>query len=85
MEEGAKIDARNGELGHTALMVAAQNEHIEVIRYLIEKGADATMRTKDGASTVSFAPAPDSGDEKASEILDILKKASAQQRKFKLT
>ncbi len=85
IEAGAKIDVRNGELAHTALMVAAQNEHIEVIRYLIEKGADATIRTKDGASTVSFAPHPDSGNEKASEILNMLKKASAQKRKFKLT
>jgi ankyrin repeat protein len=84
VEAGAEVNARNGEAGHTAIMVSAQNEHVETVRYLLEKGADATMQTKDGASTLSFGQTG-SGTEEEKAIVKMLKNASATRRKFKIT
>jgi ankyrin repeat protein len=85
IDAGAEINARNGELGHTALMVSAQNLHLEVVKYLLEKKADATIHTKDGASTVSYCPMVSKEEEKAKEIRKLLTEASARKRKFRIS
>jgi ankyrin repeat protein len=42
------INAAGPLSGKTALHVAAEKNHIEIIKFLLEKSADSTRRDKDG-------------------------------------
>jgi ankyrin repeat protein len=51
VEKGANVNAREGYLGHTALIHASTNKNkgfSEVVRFLIEKGADVNAFDKNG-------------------------------------
>jgi ankyrin repeat protein len=41
--------------GATALILAAQNGHLEVLKLLIAKGADVNAKTKDGKTALILA------------------------------
>ena len=63
--KGADINARDIELGGaTALMMASSAGDLEVVKYLISKGADVNVRTKYGKTALSLA--------KTKEIKDVL-------------
>ncbi|MGY5852860.1 MAG: ankyrin repeat domain-containing protein [Candidatus Thorarchaeota archaeon] len=43
LEDGANIDAKDDFFSNTALHIASSNGHIEIVRYLLEKGADIVI------------------------------------------
>ncbi len=51
---GLKADS-NGILEKTALMAAADSGHVEVVKLLIENGADVNAVNKDGWTPILFA------------------------------
>jgi len=53
LERGAKINAQDDE-GFTPLMNACQNRHVEVVRVLVEKGADKSIQNRYGDSALSL-------------------------------
>ncbi|XP_068621070.1 E3 ubiquitin-protein ligase MIB1 isoform X2 [Battus philenor] len=46
--DGARADVNGVYGGHTALQAAAQNGHVEVVRALVEAGAEADAEDRDG-------------------------------------
>jgi ankyrin repeat protein len=44
--------------GRTALMIAAERGHPAIVEYLLERGADPTLRDKQGKSVVDLAADP---------------------------
>ncbi|XP_017783330.1 PREDICTED: ankyrin repeat and SAM domain-containing protein 6-like [Nicrophorus vespilloides] len=56
VEKGQKIDLENFA-GWTPLMMATRNGHVEVVRYLLSKRADATKKNRFGASIFMMAVA----------------------------
>ena len=54
LRDGANPDAQQ-EGGFTALHAAAQHNHVEMVRALLEAGADASIRTKDGKTAAEMA------------------------------
>jgi ankyrin repeat protein len=56
LSRGASVNRADPETGHTALHAAAfGGKGGAVIRYLLDHGADANLRRKDGASALAFA------------------------------
>ena len=49
--KGAKMDLQNN-IGISALYVASQNKHIEVVRELIAKGAKIDLQINHGTSSL---------------------------------
>ena len=56
-ELGADVNARD-QNGYTALHHAASRGDVDVIRYLVEKGADVTLISRKGQSTADMANSP---------------------------
>jgi ankyrin repeat protein len=56
IDHGADIDARNKHRA-TALLLAAQQGNVSVIRTLLERGADRNLRAIDGTTPVQAARA----------------------------
>jgi len=56
-ELGVDVDARDYE-GYTALHHAASRGDTEMIRYLVEKGADVTVVSREGQTTADMANGP---------------------------
>jgi ankyrin repeat protein len=55
---GAKVNLKDEEYGMTALMWAATNiitENPDIIRILLDAGADANIRSKDGKRAIDYA------------------------------
>jgi ankyrin repeat protein len=46
---------RQSELGRTALMLAAQNGHLEVVKVLLQAGVDREKQDKDGYTALMQA------------------------------
>jgi ankyrin repeat protein len=55
LARGARVDARDERRGQTALMWAAAEGHAEVVRTLLDAGADLGVRVPSGLSALSFA------------------------------
>lgn len=57
LSNGAKIDMRSGNSYHTELIAAVSRErpNVEIVRTLINAGADVNARDKDGASVLIYA------------------------------
>lgn len=56
IDQGAFLDLPDSE-GVTPVMVAAECDHIEIVRYLIEHGADGKKRTATGENIAQYASA----------------------------
>lgn len=57
LEGGANINS-TGEMGETALMVAASAGHIGVLKFLLDKGADPRLADKKGVNALGWARSP---------------------------
>ncbi len=71
LAKGANVNAQltgADAAGWTALMFAANNGKLDLVKYLISKGADVNLKAKDGTSALSWAV-----KEKYDEIIKILK------------
>ncbi|MBS0236391.1 MAG: HEAT repeat domain-containing protein [Proteobacteria bacterium] len=55
VDGGVCIDDQNNEGEDTALILAAKSKHWEVVRYLVEQGADVTRMNKGSDSALSLA------------------------------
>lgn len=55
VEKGANINDQESSEGKTPLIFAAMFDRVELIKFLLEKGADKTLRTKDGQTALDFA------------------------------
>jgi uncharacterized protein len=56
LDRGASPDARQEGTGLHALWLAVSNDHVEIVKLLLSRGADAsaTVSTRDGRKTVSY-------------------------------
>ncbi len=55
VEAGANVNAREGSKGHTALMFAVAENHIEAVRFLVAKGAATFARSINDYTPLLFA------------------------------
>ena len=55
LDNGAEIDARAGEGGDTALMIAVRNNHISIGETLIARGADSAPEDSEGKTALDLA------------------------------
>ena len=67
VSEGTEVEAREAETGITALMLAANRGYLEVLRSLIEAGADVPAKAADGWTALKAAEMV--GDEDAAALL----------------
>jgi ankyrin repeat protein len=52
--QGVAVDTRDFS-GNTALMLAVRHRHATVVRTLLDMGADASLRNKDGLTALRMA------------------------------
>ena len=55
LANGAKVNVRERTEGFTALMFAAAEGHIDVVRLLLNHDADRTLKDVDGDTAADFA------------------------------
>lgn len=76
LSKGADINAtlsiKGGE-GMTSLMMAARNNHLELVKFLVENGADVNAKAKNGSTALSFAT-----EDNYSEVVEYLKSKGAK-------
>ncbi|MEJ2421201.1 MAG: ankyrin repeat domain-containing protein [Acidobacteriota bacterium] len=76
LSKGADVDdaATSGMTeGYTPLMMAARNDKMELVKFLIKHGANVNAKSKDGATPLSLA-----AKEGHQDIVDVLKKSGAR-------
>ena len=61
------IDLRD-ESGNTLLALAAANDHLDIIKYLLKKGADINTSNRYGAGFMDFVK--DRGSEQTQNFID---------------
>ena len=71
VEKGAYVNYHDKE-GRAPIIEAAYNGRVEVVKFLLEKGADPNSRKNDGASALGFA-------KKYPQIVEMLKAAGAKE------
>lgn len=69
IEYGASVNERSN--GMTPLMLAARYNNVELVNFLLEKGADATIKDDKGFTALKYADASNAKD--AAAILKALK------------
>jgi ankyrin repeat protein len=67
LAHGAKVNGGIGETRKTALSAAVSNEHVDIVRLLLSKGADPTIRNWDGWTILQIAR-----ERKNQAIIDLL-------------
>lgn len=55
VEKGANINYQDSSVGRSPLIIATMFDRVELIKFLLEKGADKTLRTKNGQTVMDFA------------------------------
>ena len=59
VENGADINAAaNSVRGHTPLMFAVHESHIDAVNYLLDQGADVNVQQGSGYTALHIAAAP---------------------------
>jgi ankyrin repeat protein len=56
LEKGANIEATNGDEGRTALHLAAQHGHEQMVKLLLQKRADITAKDTSGHTALELTP-----------------------------
>lgn len=56
LADGTPVDARDDD-GRTALMVAAAHGHLDVVRVLLDAGADVNAQTDEGLNVLALLSA----------------------------
>lgn len=54
LNKGVNINSAYLQGGYTALMMAAMNDHVEVVRELVKRGADVNLRDKEGKTALQL-------------------------------
>ncbi len=54
LDNGARINEVDYE-GHTALMMSVIRQNSDAVKFLLERGAGASLRDKDGKTVLDFA------------------------------
>ena len=67
LARGADVDVKETQQGHTALMRAAAGRHADVVRALVDQGADVHARSRGGFTPLLFAS--QQGDIESARIL----------------
>jgi ankyrin repeat protein len=75
LDKGAHIDTPTGDDEETAFHIALRSDHIDLVRLLLKRGADTTMKTKKGQSAWDLASEHDGDDYRVikMELLKTLK------------
>ncbi|MBF0913866.1 ankyrin repeat domain-containing protein [Candidatus Gracilibacteria bacterium] len=73
LENGAEINAK-GEDGFTAIQNACFNGNIEIIKILLDQGANPFLRNDLGYDAFYYTSEENHGKKKAKEIIQLLKK-----------
>jgi ankyrin repeat protein len=55
LSRGAEVDVQGTLEGFTALMTAAAEGQVEIVRHLLDHGADRSLKDKDGDTALTFA------------------------------
>ena len=55
VEAGADINIQSGELKWTPIMKASHNGNIDIVRYLLDHGADIELTDVDGDTSLDLA------------------------------
>lgn len=76
LEHGARVDVKN-QVGQTPLHLAASRAPLGVVRALLRKGADATLRDKSQNTALDYAKLRTESSDKA-QIIELLDKAAQQ-------
>lgn len=71
LDAGAEVDTQGTLEGFTALMTAAAEGQLGVVRLLLDRGADASLQDVDGDTALSFAREKGHG-----EVIDLLEERS---------
>ncbi len=77
LSKGADINSvltLEGARGMTSLMMAARNDHPELVKFLVENEADVNLKAKDGSTALSYA-----NEEGYTEIVNYLKENGARE------
>jgi len=56
LDHGAKLEAKDAAFGQTALMVAVRGNHLDLVDFLIKRGADVNVRTRVGTPPKQHMP-----------------------------
>jgi len=54
LDAGASVNARNSYL-QTPLMIAAENDNLEIVKYLVERGADISLQDRAGDTVFDYS------------------------------
>ena len=74
---GADVNSRDHE-GNTALHSAAARGDLEMVKYLVEKGADVTLVNREGQTTADMANGPVQRVQPWPEVLKFLEALGAK-------
>jgi ankyrin repeat protein len=55
LDGNANINARDRDFGQTALMLAAKYSHVDILRVLLDRGAEVHLRDDEGISALDWA------------------------------
>lgn len=69
---GVDVNQQTGD-GITALMIAAESAQIELVKYLLENGADCSLSHSNGNKAINFVP---TGHKYTAEIRQLLNSAT---------
>lgn len=74
LNEGVDVNAKGGNRSYTALMLASKYGELEIVKLLLEKGAD--VNAKDNRGYTALSQASKYGDK---QVVDFLKTRGAKQ------
>ena len=73
IDGGADVNARHGQWGYTALMVAVRHKSPRTVELLLSKGADPRLTSRSGQSALDWAK-----QDNDPRILEVLRKAGVK-------